>query len=300
LSGSTVIVSPPGASARFRPEKYYRPTSVKEAVGLLDEWRGEAAVIAGGTDLLVKLPPGVRVLVDVGDLGLGHLVSEGEVRLGAGLTLTQIERSAALLPPSFRILSAAAGRMGTPAVRNRATIGGNVCNASPAADLAVVLLALGAVVCIAGLRGRRELPLGEFFLGPGQNALSSGELVVEFRLPSLPPDARTAFERLGRQQSAVDLATVNVATVIQVDAGRVTAATIALGAVAETPLCAVEAAGLLAGRPPDEEAIEKAAEAAMAEIRPIDDVRASASYRRRMVGVLVRRALRAAFEGGAT
>ena len=292
----------------FRPVEYMRPDSVEQAVVLLGEAPFQTRIIAGGSDLLVQKPAGVRRLVDVSGLGIDKVewaaqpsglpggAGRRALRVGAAVTAAELAQAAALLSdPCWRLLAEAAGALGTPLVRSRATIGGNLCNASPAADLAVAVLALGASVEMAGPSGGRTLPVEEFFVGPGRTALEPGELVTAVILPEWS-DAVGAFLKLRRQQSSVDIATVNVGVVLSVADGAIAAARVALGAVAETPLLSPAAAAALVGRRASEEAAAAAGAAAAAEIRPIDDMRASAAYRRTVTAILVRRAVAEALE----
>ena len=302
----------------FKPVGYVKPGSVGEAVGLLAKEPGRCRLIAGGTDLLVQKPVETEMLVDVAGLGLGEMAwTDGHLRVGAAVTVTELEEAEVLLShPSLTVLAEAAALLGTPGVRNRATIGGNLCNGSPAADLAVAALALDAAVEVAGPRGVRKMPVADFFRGVNRTALEPGEMVtaVEFPVgPSTPPvsegggvpaeaavagrasaagrRAAGAFLKLRRHQSSVDIATVNVAAVVSMDGGVITDARVALGAVGETPLLSAGAAAAVAGREPADEVFRAAGAAAAADARPISDIRASAEYRREMTAVLVRRAV---------
>lgn len=303
----------------FRLTKYVRPRRLEEAIRLLAEEPKTTRVIAGGTDLLVAKPPEVKCLVDIADLDLaqidirddeslgttdeihGPLSHSRILRLGATVTIADLEESQALhSDPCWTILSEAAASLGTPGVRNRATIGGNLCNASPAADLAVAALALGAAVEVAGPRGRRTVAVEDFFLGPRQTALAPGEIVTAILVPawknSLGTDSGNerygaSFFKLCRHQCSVDVATVNVAVALSLSAGRISRARIALGGVAETPVLSQSAASALNGNKPASDIVAAAASLAVTDTRPIDDIRASANYRRAMTAVLVRRAL---------
>lgn len=288
-----------GAGVGFKPAEYYRPTSMEEAIGLLAGRPGRCRVLAGGTDLLVQRPAGVEALVDLAGLGLGGIeADEGRVRIGAAVTVSQLERAETLTRhPCWRILAEAASQLGTPGVRNRATIGGNLCNGSPAADLAVALLALDAEVKVVGPGGVRRIPVASFFRGVNRTALEPGEMVTAVEIPmgqagaGAAGGAAGAFLKLRRHQSSVDIATVNVGAVVGIDEGAITSARVALGAVGETPFESEGAAAAVVGREPSDEAFRAAGAAAAAEARPITDIRASADYRRDMIGVLVRRAL---------
>jgi CO/xanthine dehydrogenase FAD-binding subunit len=186
--------------------------------------------------------------------------------------------------------------MGSPAIRNLATVGGNLCNASPAADLPPVLLALDAEVGIAGLAGERRLPVAEFFRGPGQSVLGPGELLAWVELPRRRPAWPVRYERLDVRR-AMDIAIAGAALAVSCADGLVRAARVALGAVAPTPLRVREAEAVLVEQGLADAAIARAAERAMAAARPITDVRATAEYRREMVGTLVRRGLQALRDG---
>jgi CO/xanthine dehydrogenase FAD-binding subunit len=217
-------------------------------------------------------------------------VRDGAIRLGALATLTALIEHPVIVA-EYPVLPFTARYMGSPAIRHLATVGGNLCNASPAADLSPVLLALDAEVGIAGTAGeRRRLPLGEFFRGPGQTALAAGELLTWVEIPRKHAEWTVRYERLDVRR-AMDIAIVGVALALRLDGSRVTEARLALGAVAPTPLRVPEAEAALTAGGLGPAAIERAAELAMAASRPIGDVRATAEYRREMVGALVRRAL---------
>lgn len=308
-------------NAEFRPVDYARPSQVDDAVRLLAEGSGWSRLIAGGTDLLVQKPVEVRRLVDTGGLGLINLTEhDGRLRIESGMTVSDIE-SAPLIRdhPCWRLLAEAAASLGTPGVRNRATIGGNLCNGSPAADLAVAALALDGRAEIAGGAGVREVGLDDFFIGVNHTAVKEDEVLVAVDMPgwgaasesmgagtaAVGGDVGTsgvpggsgatgvagAFLKLRRHQSSVDIATVNTAAVVRMREGVIAEARVAVGAVAEIPFVSKGAAAALAGREPSDEAFRAAGAAAAAEARPISDIRASAEYRREMIAVLVRRVL---------
>jgi carbon-monoxide dehydrogenase medium subunit len=229
--------------------------------------------------------------------GLGAIdVSTDTIRMGALTTLTALLEHP-VIATEYPVLPFTARYMGSPAIRHLATVGGNLCNASPAADLSPVLLVLDAEVGIAGPAGQRRLPLGEFFRGPGQTALAAGELLAWVDVPRKHAGWDVRYERLDVRR-AMDIAIVGVALALRRDGVRLAEARLALGAVAPTPRRVPEAeAALLAGRlSPD--AVDRVAELAMVAARPIGDVRATAEYRREMVGALVRRALDPLAAGG--
>ena len=282
----------------FRPREYYRPEDLREAAWLLASSSGKARVIAGGTDLLVDRPPEVERLIDISDLDLNYIRKEKDgIHIGAAAILDSIESSPVLSSGPYRVVSEAAGMIATPTVRNMATVGGNICNASPAADLPLALMVLDATVKVVGLSGSRTLSIGDFFEDVNRTGLGEDELLVEVHIPIGSANSSAAFMKLRHHQTAIDLAIVNVATRLTYSNNICEDARIALGAVAKTPVYARKAQKLLIGSRIDAGLINRAAEAASEESKPIDDVRASAGYRKRMVTVLVRRALEAALGG---
>ncbi len=280
-------------NALFRPIAYFRPKDPAEAVSLLAAHGRGARILAGGTDLLVQRPPAAEILIDIGSAGLSYVRGDeaSGFAIGAATTVEALERVRAFALGPYRALAEAADGMATPTVRNRATVGGNLCNASPAADLAVALAAMGATVVVAGTGGGKEVPVEDFITGPNATVLREGELVTEIRIPPLPDGTGTGFCKLRRHQTAVDTAVVNVATRLQVREGRCVDAAVSMGAVGPRPLRARRAEALLIGEALDAERIGQAARTAMEESAPIDDVRASAGYRKRMVAALVGKSL---------
>jgi CO/xanthine dehydrogenase FAD-binding subunit len=271
-------------------EAFYRPDSVRAALRLLQSGRGQARVVAGGTDVVVEGDESVRVLIDITRAGLSYVRRKGTAWvIGATTTMAEIEDSEALRDVAGGLLPTVARTCGSVPVRNLATVGGNMANGSPAADMATPLLVLDAAVVIADARGRRKLPLAEYLEGAGRTAKS---LLVEIVIPEPPQGkgCRWSFQKLGR--TAVDISLVNVAAGLQLDSrGRVKWARIALGSVAPTAMRATRAEERLTGLPLNAELMAEIAEDAACEVRPISDVRASAEYRREMCAVLTRRAL---------
>ena len=276
----------------FRPREYYRPNNLSEATRLLSSFGKKAKVIAGGTDLLVNKPSGVECLVDVANLDLDYIrKDEDGINIGAATTVDVIESSPMFASGPYVVLLEAAGILATPIVRNMATIGGNICNASPAADLPLALMVLDSTVRAVGLSGSRILPISALFEDVNKTALNEDELLVEVHIPLSSGSTGASFMKLRHHQTAVDIAIVNVAAKLTCSDNSCEDVRIALGAVAKTPIYAKKAQGLLTGKRLDAELIQKAAEAAAEESKPIDDLRASAGYRRRMVPILVKRAL---------
>jgi carbon-monoxide dehydrogenase medium subunit len=278
-----------------RLRAFHRPTTVAQALRLFEAERrrgGRGDWVAGGTDLVVQRDRTLRYLIDLTRLPLGYVRrGRGGWAIGATTRMADVEHSRPLLAFANGILSEAAGTCGSQQIRNMATVGGNLANASPACDLAPPLLALDAVVIVAGRGGRRTVPLDRFFRGVNRTALGGG-LLVEIIVPAPPKATKAAwsYQKLGRLQS--DIAVVNAAAGVVLDArGTCTWARIALGAVAPTPIRAKRAEDLLVGRVLDREAVDAAAEQAAAEAKPVSDVRATAEYRRAMCRVLVARAL---------
>ena len=277
---------------------YLEPASVDEALTLLAAHGPQARLLAGGTDLMVllrrhKIAP--TCLIDVGRLpGLNTLATaSGEIVIGAGVCHRQIEASP-LFRGALRALPEACATVGSVQIRNVATVAGNLCNASPAADTPPVLLTFGARVRLASAAGVRELPLEEFFLGYRSTALQAGELLTEIRLPAPPPRTGSRFEKLGRRR-AMEISIACVAATVTLAADdRLSSVRIGLGSVAPTSLRARQAEALLQGQRLSDELLAAAGRAAAAECAPIDDLRATGEYRRLVVATLVERAVASA------
>jgi carbon-monoxide dehydrogenase medium subunit len=274
-------------------QAFHRPRDIQEAIRLIQDGGGGGRFLAGGTDLAVQADRSVRFLVDISKLGLNYIRPSGSGWvIGATATMAELEKSPAIRALANGILANAAASCGSVQNRNVATLGGNLMNASPAADTATPLLALDAAVTFADARGQRTVALVGFFTGPHRTA-AGGALLLEVEVPAPPAGARLgwSFQKLGRTQS--DISLVNAAAGLGVEPDhRVKWVRIALGAVAPTPMRAANAEKLLAGRKLEPGIIDKAAAEVVREVRPISDVRASADYRWQMSGVLVKRALR--------
>lgn len=279
----------------MRRFEYFEPRTLGEAVALLDRYAGRAQALAGGTDLLVELKEQLRradCVVNIKKIpGMATLAYDPEagLRIGALVTAREVELSAVVLE-KYPGLVQATRELGSIQVRNRATIAGNICRASPSADTLPPLIADGARVRLYGRDGERIVALEEFFEGPGKTLLKPGELLTEILLPPPPPRTGRVYIKHGRRK-AMELATVGIAVNISLQGDRFDEVRIVLGAVAPTPIRARAAEDLLRGRHPGGALLERAAEAAADESRPISNVRASAEYRREMVRVLTRRAL---------
>jgi carbon-monoxide dehydrogenase medium subunit len=280
--------------------RYEAPDTLDAAVALLTGASGEARVLAGGTDLLVQLraeliEPGL--VVDVKRIPeLSTIVAEdGGFRIGAAVTgaeLGEHDQVKAAWPGVVE----ATELIGSTQIQGRATMGGNLCNASPAADSVPALIAAGATVCVAGPGGRREAPVEDIATGPSQTSLAKGEIVVSFFLPARPARSGDAYLRF-IPRTEMDIAVVGAGVNLTLDeSGSCNAARVALGAVAERVLLVPEAAQALLGTAVDEAALERLAEAASAACRPIDDKRGTKDYRIKVAGVLARRAAQTALE----
>jgi CO/xanthine dehydrogenase FAD-binding subunit len=259
---------------------------------LLSKYGKEAKIIAGGTDLLVERPPNIRCLIDISNLKLDYIKKcEDGIKIGAATVLNHIENSSVLTPKPYDILIQAINMMATPTIRNMGTIGGNICNASPASDMALPLMVLGCNLIISGSNGTKKLPIGEFFENVKKTVLEKDEILVEIQIPNYAKNSSAIFLKLRHHQTAIDLAIVNVAARLSLLKNVCQEASIALGAVAKTPIYAKRAEEELIGAKITSEVINRTAEMAAGESKPIDDMRATAWYRKRMVKVMVKRAL---------
>lgn len=276
--------------------EYFAPTSVEEAVALLGRYGREARVLAGGTDLLVRMKLGhwnPRYIVNIKRIpGLREIVHEvgTGLRIGALSTLTDLINSPeveAVCP----VVAQAARTMAGVQIRNLATVGGNLCNAAPSADLAPPLIALDAQAYLVGQGGERIVPLGDFFSGPGHTVLAEDEILTAVVVPRPSSHTRATYLKLEHRQ-AMDIAVAGVAVALTTRHTLCDDVRIVLGAVAPTPMRAKRAEAVLRGQTITEERIEEAGRVAAEESKPIDDVRASAWYRREIVKVLTRRGIR--------
>ncbi len=298
---------------------YERPGTLEEALALLDEYGDRASPLAGGTDLVVDMsyrsmlqlvdgastagaefataaraqpvrrPQVVVSLADLNELG-GVSEDDGVLHIGPLTTMAAFAARSDTSPAVWALRDAAA-IMGSPLIRNRATIGGNLAHARPAADTAVAILALNGRLQLASARESRWVDISSFFTGPGESVRRPDELLVCIELPC-PPDAGSAYLRQGTRRQ-LEIALVGAASWLRLDRSSrvVTDARIALGAVAPTPVLATRAASFLVGQEPTAESFAAAAALAREEAKPIDDFRGSAAYRLELVDVLVRRSL---------
>ena len=287
----------------MRAFEYHAPTSLNEAISLLQEHGEAARALAGGTDLVVQMkekttkfaaPSHIVSLLRVPELsGVSFSESEG-LRIGAGATMSQVADSP-IIRERYRAIAEGAALVGSIQTMNMATVGGNLCNAAPSADIAPPLLAFEAEAVIVGPSGRRKLVLEEFFLGPGKTALAADELLAEVRVPLPPPGTGSAYDR-HTPRKQMDIAVVGVAAALTMAGERIERARVALGAVAPTPVRAPQAEAALEGQAPSDELFARAADVSAAECSPIADLRGSAEFRRHIVRVMTKRMLREALD----
>lgn len=277
--------------------EYFAPETMEETCSLLAKYKGEARVLAGGTDLLVQMKNREvtpRYLINIKHIpNLDYIRYDDKegLRIGA-LTPIEALKTSTLIRRRFGILGQAAAVLGTVQIRNRGTIAGNLCNASPAAETAPALITLAAKARIVGVAGERAVALEDFFISPGQTVLQAGEIVTEIQVPNLPPRSGGAY--LKHSIKRMDIAIVGVGVVITLNGEVCNDIKIALGAVASTPIRAKKAEEIIRGQGLDSELMERAAQIASEESRPIDDIHSYAQYRKQMVKVLAKEAMKQA------
>ena len=274
--------------------RYEAPKTVEAAVALLSGAKGRASVLAGGTDLLIQMRGGrvaPALLVDV--KGISEMTSIGEekggFRFGAAATCMELVEHEAFVQ-TWPGVADAVSLIGSVQVKGRATVGGNLCNASPAADSVPAVIAAGALVSIVGPGGRREARVEDVATGPGKTSLAEGEIVTSFLLPRRPPRSGDAYLRF-TPRTEMDIAVVGAAVNLTLDEkGVCSQARVSLGAVAERALLVPEATAALVGSKVDADALKRLAAAASAACQPIDDKRGTREFRIKIAAVLARRA----------
>jgi len=281
---------------------YESPATINEALKLLATHGEKARPLSGGTDLIIQLRAGVRrpeYIVDVKKIPELRRISfdlQNGLKLGAAVSCLEIYEHADMRR-YYPGLTEAAHLIGSLQIQSRASVGGNLCNGSPAADTTPALIALGAKARVAGPGGERLVPVETFCTGPGATVLQTGELLLEVQIGAPERHSSDAYLRF-IPRNEMDIAVVGVGVAMTIDPAedRVVDARIALGAVGPTPIFASEASKALIGKKLDEGSIEEAARLAIAVASPIDDMRGTAEYRRHIVGVLTRRAVAKAAE----
>jgi carbon-monoxide dehydrogenase medium subunit len=270
--------------------EYFEPKTTEETAALLAKYK-DATILAGGTDLFIKMKQGLiepKVIIRVKQPSFIEERCDG-FHIGAATKLRTIEKSEAVIA-KFQALFEAIRVIGSVQIRHMATIGGNICNASPAADTAPPLLVMGAEVMILGANGTRTVALKDFFVGPGKTVLSKSEILTEVHIPTPRPHTGTSFIRLSR--ASMDIAKISIAVMLHLDTNkRISDARIALGSVAPTPIMANKSADLLKGNRLTHEALNRASQSVAEEIRPITDIRGTAEYRKEVSHVIARDAI---------
>jgi CO/xanthine dehydrogenase FAD-binding subunit len=280
--------------------RFESPASAQEAVVLLASAGGHGRVLAGGTDLLVQMRSGrlaPQLIVDV--KGIEEMMSIRELangwQVGASVACMDLVRHREFAA-AFPGVVDGANWIGSIQVRSRASMGGNLCNASPAADSVPAMMAVGAIASIEGPNGRREVPVEDIPVASGKNSLASGELLVSLFFPKQGPHSASAYLRF-TPRTEMDIAVVGAGVSLTFDQkGVCTAARVCLGAVAPKAMVVPEAAQALIGTTVDEVALAKLAQVASAAARPIDDKRGTKVFRTKVAGVIARRAAEKALE----
>ena len=282
--------------------EYFTVASADEAVRILSQKGERARIVAGATDLILELERGLRrgvdTLIDISripDLNRIHLDEDGIIHLGPLVTHNDAAASPLLASRAYP-LARASWEVGAPQIRNRATVAGNLITASPANDTITPLMALDASVTLLSTRGERSIPLREFYTGVRKTVMQADELLVDISFPAMNETQRGTFVKIALRRAQA-ISVVNVAVVLGLRADSVHSASITLGAVTPTIVHAPEAESFLASKQLSDEVIAEAARLAMQASRPIDDIRASASYRKEMVRVATLRALRSLRDG---
>jgi CO/xanthine dehydrogenase FAD-binding subunit len=280
--------------------EYFEPSSLEEATNILDKHKEHGAVLAGGTDLLVRMKQkriNPKCLVNIKRIAELKTIEQHEdsIRIGATATMLEIQRSS-LVEEKLPILREVIASVGSVQIRNMGTLGGNLCRASPSGDSLPPLLVLGANVNLRNLNGARKVPLDEFFKGPGKTAIRLGEILTEIHVPIPPSGTGMSFMKIKR--AGMDLAKVNTATLLTIRNNVVESCGIALGSVAPTPIRVKKAEASLIGKKPTDEKFAEAAQIASEEVRPYAKShrhkRSTAQYRIEVSEVLVGRALKLA------
>jgi CO/xanthine dehydrogenase FAD-binding subunit len=271
-----------------------KPDSLSEAVELVARQRDRARILGGGTDLIVQIKKGAvepEILISLEKVAELNFISREENGLNIGTMVTAASiQKAELIQTSAPVLAQAAATLGNPLIRRTATIGGNLCNASPSADFAPALLVLDARVRIVNAHGNRVVNLEDFFVGPRHTILSAEDILARIMVPPMPPHSRAVYLKSTRSCGA-DLAQVGVAVMVTTDGPVIRDIRIALGAVAPTPIRARKIEEVLTGRRWNDEMLEDVCEMVCDEASCISDVRCSASHRDKLINVLTGRAV---------
>lgn len=274
--------------------EYCAPKTLSETLVLMKKWKGRAKLIAGGTNVILEMRAGAvqpQVLIDISQLkNLSYIKDEKKrIRIGSLTTISELA-SSKIVQDHAPILTEAANQLGNPLVRNRATIAGNLADASPAADTAVPLLALEAMIITERNGGKREIPIDQFFLGPNQTVLKPDEIIREIVFPKPDLKSKMAYIKLGLR-NAMAISVVSIAILMEREREECKKVRIALGAVAPKPIRAYGVEAILTNKKIMMELVAACCEKVGREMNPISDIRASAEYRRSMASVLLKRVL---------
>lgn len=278
---------------------YYQPESLNEAYRLMEENEGRARYIAGGTDIIWRIKQGVikaDALISLRRIRpLEGISRNGGLTLGSMALFRNIEKDSSIAR-DYPSLTQAVSILANPQVRNVATVGGNLCNGAPSADSVPPLMVLEAVLTLEGPGGSREVPIGNFFTGPGQTCMDRTEILTKIKIPKTVPNSGSAFLKKGRVSQ--DIAVVNAAAFLVMEGKMCRKCRLAVGAVAPVPLRLINIEEMVEGREIDPELLDRVGEMVERAVSPITDVRSTEDWRRVMSGVLVKRAIQKAHKMG--
>ena len=276
---------------------YYQPETLKEAYGLMEKHGGDARYIAGGTDIIWRIKQGViqaDALISLRRIAaLGGITVNGALTLGSMALFRDIERDSAIAE-GYPSLTHAVSILANPQVRNIATVGGNLCNGAPSADCAPPLMVMEAILTIEGPGGKREVPIGDFFTGPGETCMDKTEVLTQVKVPQMGPDSGSMFLKKGRVSQ--DISIVNAAASLSMDGKVCRKCRLAVGSVAPVPLRLPGVEKVVEGQEIDQELLDRVGEMVEDAVSPITDVRSTEEYRRAISGVLVKRAIKGVHE----
>lgn len=276
---------------------YYQPQTLKEAYGLMEKLKGGARYVAGGTDIIVRMKQkliGPQALISLrGIEALKGITHNGGVSLGSMTLFRDLERDP-VIARDYPALAQAAKVLANPQIRNVATVGGNLCNSAPSADSAPPLMVLEARLILEGPAGHREIPVNEFFIGPGENCIEPTEVLREIRIPEKASGTGMAFLKTGRVEQ--DIALANAAALVVMEGKICRKCRLVAGAVAPLPLRLTRTEALVEGKEIDQDLLGRIGPMVEQEVRPITDLRSTEEYRRVVSGVLVKRALQKALK----
>ncbi|MHC4271822.1 MAG: FAD binding domain-containing protein [Planctomycetota bacterium] len=283
----------------LRPFNYYEPNTVKEALDILSAYRSEAKVLAGGTDLLVAMkrgeisPSHIINMQTIPNLDSVLQNDNDGLMIGALVTCADIADSP-MVKDDYGLLATACSKVGSPLIRNMATVGGNLCNASPSADSAPPLLVLEANLILQGPKGQRKVPIDDFFKKPGETCMQQSEILTQIIISKQIKHTGTAFLKMGR--AAHDIAFVNAAALLVMEENKCQKCRLAVGAVAPVPLRLKNVEKVVEGEKISQDLLEHVGEMVEQEVNPITDLRSTEEYRRIISGVLIKRAIQHALK----